>query len=335
MRPDFSVHEAMDLIKAFYGISGDVSELVSYSDQNFLVRTEDENQFVLKIANSAEPLPILEFQQGALEHLNEHANDLNCPSLLKMTDGKTLSTVDNAGRVHGLWMVRFVSGQFLSELSCHSWQLCYHLGEYLGRLDGVLDSYSHGAMHRVIQWDLMQAKGIEGYLEDIAEPEKRDIVRHFLDRFLTHVLPRKNVLSTSVIHNDANDNNVLVIEENGEWRVKGIIDFGDMVYTNTICELAIAIAYMILGKEDIMGVSRAIAGGYHATHPLKSEEIDVLFDLICIRLAISVCMSARERKKDPTNEYLAVSEAPAWDALKHLQEIDPGLATRHLHDALR
>ena len=334
MRPNFSVQDASTLISESFGMTGKVQELVSYSDQNFLLETGDGDKFVLKIANSSEPLPILDFQQGALNFLEQHVPHLNCPVLIPLADGKTLGTIAGREGEHGVWMVRYQPGQFVSELSCHSWDLNYGLGEYLGNLDVALEAYTHEAMHRAIPWDLFQAEHINTRLSDIDDVSHRAIVGYFYDRFTNHVLPLRTKLPMSVIHNDANDNNILTEEIDGEPGICGIIDFGDMVYTCTICELAIAIAYMILGKDDIMGVSRAIASGYHAARPLSPEEIDVLFDLVCIRLCISVCMSAGERKKSPENEYLAVSEAPAWEALKRLRDINPGVATRHLHDAL-
>ena len=80
--------------------------------------------------------------------------------------------------------------------------------------------------------------------------------------------PRFPELRTSVIHNDANDNNILVQESGSQ--VKSIIDFGDMVHTYTICELAIAIAYMILDKEDLLHVARQRwRRGITAVYPLE------------------------------------------------------------------
>ena len=115
-------------------------------------------------------------------------------------------------------------------------------------------------MHRDLQWDLKQAGRLDGFLSYIDDRERRDLVAQFLDRFHTQVAPRFPELRTSVIHNDANDNNILVQESGSQ--VKSIIDFGDMVHTYTICELAIAIAYMILDKEDLLHVARQVAKGY-------------------------------------------------------------------------
>lgn len=313
MRPDCTIQEARLLVGELFGVEGGVKQLASYSDQNFLVGRE----FVLKIANSAEPEAVLRFQQAALQHVCTLDSALNTPQVIPLANGDLLGRWREN---HIVWMVNFIPGQFISDLEVHQDALLFGLGEYLGRLDSALESFEHEAMHRDLQWDLKQAGRLEGFLGYLDDVERRDLIAHFLDRFRTQVVPRFSDLRTSVIHNDANDNNILV---NGEGtRIKGIIDFGDMVHTYTICELAIAIAYMILGKDNIIDVLGSVVKGYHRAYPLEPPEVEVLFDLICIRLCTSVCMSTRERKKEPDNEYLAISEAPAWKALYQLAKID-------------
>jgi ethanolamine-phosphate phospho-lyase len=60
------------------------------------------------------------------------------------------------------------------------------------------------------------------------------------------VLPILPNLRTSIIHNDANEWNLLV----QRGAISGIIDFGDITWAPLINELAIAISYGIMGKDD-------------------------------------------------------------------------------------
>ena len=313
MRPECTIEEAGALARDLYGVKGDIKQLASYSDQNFLVGRE----YVLKVANSSEPEPVLRFQQAALQQVYEADPSLNTPQVISMVDERTLALWD---KKHLVWMVSYIPGQFMSDVKNPTKELLFSLGAYLGRLDLALHPFNHEAMRRDLQWDLQNASRLDGFLTYIDDADQRELVSQFLERFNTHVVPKFLDLRSSVIHNDANDNNILVNERADQ--IKGIIDFGDMVYSYTICELAIAIAYMILDKEDILATARAVVKGYHSTYPLQPIELDVLFDLICIRLCTSVCMSARERKRAPDNEYLAVSEKPAWRTLSLLAEID-------------
>ena len=70
-----------------------------------------------------------------------------------------------------------------------------------------------------------------------------------------------------------------------------------------------------------IGVSHAplidaghIAAAFHRAMPLQEAEIDLLYDLILMRLVTSVTMSASRRDRAADNAYLAISEAPAGTA---------------------
>lgn len=325
MRPECTLEEAVLLARDLFGVDGSVRQLASYSDQNFLVGGD----YVLKVANASEPEKVLRFQQAALQHVYRHDPSLNTPRVIPLVNGNGLGTWQNQ---HLVWMVNFIPGQFISDLEVHSEPLLLSVGAYMGRLNHALASFQHEAMHRDLQWDLQHAGRLSEFLHYIDEPDQAGLLNQFLERFKTHAQPRFSELRTSVIHNDANDNNILVNQAGDD--IKGIIDFGDMVYTFTICELAIAIAYMILGKKDAIDVAGTVARGYHSVYPLKRVEIEVLFDLVCMRLCTSVCMSAREKRKAPDNEYLAVSEAPAWNMLWQLAGMSPQRVTDSLMEHL-
>ena len=224
---------------------------------------------------------------------------------------------------HLVWMVNFLTGAFISDLNVHSPTLLYNLGSFMGMLDKALAGFTHPGMHRTLQWDLKHAPKLTSKLPHIKDSNKRSLVEHFLRRFEEHVVPVAGRLRQSVIHNDANDNNVLVVSNEQDESIGGIIDFGDMVYTYTVCEIAIAIAYMILGKPVIVDAAMPVLAGYQSAYPLTANELAVLYDLVCIRLCTSVCMSARERSLAPDNAYLAVSEQPAWEALHMLRQLNP------------
>ena len=68
----------------------------------------------------------------------------------------------------------------------------------------------------------------------------------------TEVAPRLDTLPKGAIHNDGNDHNILVLD--GE--MAGLLDFGDMVSSALVCEVANTAAYCILDKRgDRMALS--------------------------------------------------------------------------------
>ena len=131
--------------------------------------------------------------------------------------------------------------------------------------------------------------------------------------------PRLGALRSRVIYNDANDYNILVDDE----RISGIIDFGDLVLAKRINDVAIALAYVMLDNDDPLEYAAQVLAGYHAHCPLEGQELALLFDLIALRLATSICVSSWRGAAHPDNAYLLVSQQPAQDMLRRLAGMDP------------
>jgi len=75
--PSFTIEQVEDIANKLYGLTGNLLPLASERDQNFRISTEAGDQFVIKIANSAEDPAIIDMQlkgTGSIqwEWLNEH-----------------------------------------------------------------------------------------------------------------------------------------------------------------------------------------------------------------------------------------------------------------------
>jgi len=90
--------------------------------------------------------------------------------------------------------------------------------------------------------------------------------------------------------------------------VTGLLDFGDMVYSYTVGDLAIAIAYVVLDKPDPRSAASEVVKGYTSEFDLRDEELEMLWPLVRLRLAMSVCMAAYQLRQQPQNEYLRISQ---------------------------
>ena len=124
----------------------------------------------------------------------------------------------------------------------------------------------------------------------------------------------------------------------GALRATGIIDFGDMVHTAMVCEVATATAYAILhSRQSLAGDPLAdiaqVVAGYDDALPLTDEELSLVYPLLRTRLVVSVITAARNRERDPDNAYLLVSETPAWAALERLEQVSPAAAEQALRHA--
>jgi len=106
-----------------------------------------------------------------------------------------------------------------------------------------------------------------------------------------------------------------------------------MVYSWLVVEPAVAAAYAMLNKDKPLDAAVAVIKGYHEQMALTENEIKVLFDFICMRLCMSVCICAYQQSIEPDNAYLRISEQPAWDLLHKLKSIPHVIAHKTFRDA--
>ncbi|MFX0077422.1 MAG: phosphotransferase, partial [Candidatus Hermodarchaeota archaeon] len=328
-RPNLSDIEVLRLINDLYGITGSVQELPSERDQNFYVKTENGKEYVLKIANTFEEEETLDLQNKAMLHLEDLDDSERYPLVLLTKSNELIATYQKDDETsHFVRLVTFLPGKVLAEVNPHNTELLYDFGCFVGTTSSYLETFTHTAANRDLYWDLKHAYNIiNKYKEHIADLEKRMIVEHFLNEFTEIVLPNLSNLRTSVIHNDFNDYNVIVNRGKSPDQYQfGIIDFGDMIYSHTIFELAVATTYAILGKKNPIKAAAHVISGYHSVFPLNELELELLFILICTRLCMSVSIAAYQQKLEPENEYLKISEKPAWETLKLFKDVHPRLA---------
>ncbi|MFX1341548.1 MAG: aminotransferase class III-fold pyridoxal phosphate-dependent enzyme [Promethearchaeota archaeon] len=329
-RPRFTEQDALRIAEKLFGVVGLVKELPSERDRNFFLRTDSGDEFVLKIAATSEKREILEFQNQAMDHLVKKGGEEICPHVIKSLAGERISIIEDAdGAPSFVRLQNYIPGKVLAEVKPHSEDLLFGLGGFIGSISRALESFSHPATTRELYWDLKNAGStINQYKEHITTPERAAIVEDCLETFQKQIGPVLPKLRTSVIHNDGNDNNILVRWAGPpEKHSFSILDFGDMVFSHTVFELAVAVTYAILGKSDPIATAAQVVRGYHSVFPLTEQEIELIFPIIRTRLAMSVSISAYQQKLEPDNEYLIISEKNAWETLYRLRAVHPRFVT--------
>jgi 4-aminobutyrate aminotransferase-like enzyme/Ser/Thr protein kinase RdoA (MazF antagonist) len=339
--PRFSESEAAGLTRRLFDVNAQAMALPSERDQNFRLQDKNGDRYVLKIANATESREVLELQNLTMAHLIEAGRGMfdevdPCPRVCTAPAGEEILTVAGKDGVsHFVRLLTYLPGKPFAEVNPHNDELLFSLGSFMGRIDQALETFDHPATLREFHWDLARCgEVVAARLDDLDDDGQRNRVRCMLDRYLAETAPRLPTLRTSVIHNDGNDYNVLV-SPYGRWsnRVSGIIDFGDMVHSHTVNELAIACAYALMGKTDPLAAACRVIAGYHEALALTDMELAVLFDLICMRLCTSVCHSAHQSRLAPDNAYLLISQRQAWALIDQLATVSPVFAEALFRDA--
>ncbi len=318
--PAVPLSELKALVAEQFGIRGELTPLVSERDQNLRIDTGD-GSYVLKVSHPDEDPALLDMQAAVLAHL-ARLGATGIPRIVPTRSGGPMAEITINGVAHHVRLVTWLDGTLLSQSPRSAAQL-HNLGRFMGELTRHLQGFGHPAAFRPdFVWSLDHVARLRPWTEAIADPADRARVEALFDRYEARIAPRLAGLRASVLHQDANDHNVITDPADPE-RITGLIDFGDMAFGRTINELAITLAYAILDTDDIYGAMRSVIGGFAAEFPITEDEAELVCDLMRMRLAASVCISSHQGRQHPDNPYLLVSQGPAFRALERLDGIDP------------
>ena len=313
------INDVAAMLADSYGICGDLARLPG-ENATYLVTTDDDERFVFKLAGEAQTSAFLELEHRAVERAHTASLGIRLPRLIPTRSGEDESRYRTPeGALLRGRLIEFVPGTQWSDAGPSIPERSRALGSILARLDLALADVDLPAARRTHCWDLTAAAAHRVNVALIEDSAKRSILERSFHLYATCAAPQLERLPHSLIHADANDENVLV--ENG--RIVGLLDFGDCLFNPTVCELAIAAAYAMFDRPDPLQAGAEIVAGYHSERPLTRDELEVLFPLICGRLSVTVTVAAERRRIAPDHPNWFVTEQRAWDLLEFLVDVDP------------
>jgi len=319
--PSFDVSVVAEAMAEQFGLVGEYKLLISERDQNFRLTTTENNRYLVKVTGSAEPLEVTDFQIAALNHL-ANCGVSGVPRNVQTISGKNRGSIrSDDGTRFCLRVLTWLNGNLLDDAELTP-GIASALGHRLAKLDRALESFEHESDGHASLWDTQSAGQLRGLLDHVEDSHLRQQLEAVLDVFEEQVTDALEALPRQVIHNDANTENIL-LDANGD--VSGIIDFGDLLRASRIIEVSTAAAYLRPQDADPLQLIAPFVAGYNEKNPLSVTELDVLFDLILTRLAITVILfywrlAARD-KEDPYLKKLLESEGGAFEFLQSLSAL--------------
>jgi len=366
-KPVLSQAEAIEFCEATYSSLGKIvkiKDLDGYDDTNFWIttKTKDEEQqgtcsmYTLKFMNGVETdnLPIVEAQNATLLCLREH--DIPAPCPMQTTNNELIAFITlplrhdaSKKRKFAVRVLTWVDGAPMNTIAI-SMDLLEQEGRFLGKMTKALENFDHPGAHRWHQWDLTNSEAALAFIGHVKDeyagetfPGIQDVVRNVLVYFAEQIKPKfmKAIADASseeaqtfpqqILQGDFNDNNVIANQEG--TTVIGVIDFGDLIYSFRVNEIAIAIAYATLtktGRQNLLQTVAQVFKGYISQGvTLTKEEMQILAPLICCRLATSICMGTYTYAQNP-DPYILVHSLPAHSVLLELTNTGYDVIQKHL-----
>jgi hydroxylysine kinase len=162
-------------------------------------------------------------------------------------------------------------------------------------------------------WDLRHFHDLTGLVEHTPSADHRQLARTVFQLFEETILPRLSELETQVIHGDYSPYNVVVDEESDNY-VTGVIDFGDTMRSAVIFDPAVALANL-LGRtpDQPWRDAPAFVEGYERARPIKDEELPLLPVAALARLTLRALITNWRAERVPERRaYLLAHAKDDW-----------------------
>lgn len=318
-----------------YGLpDADLAFLGGELDRNYRVSTRDGREFLAKLRTKADRNGELQWQKDILLHLAHRKSESHLgvavPSLVRAVDGDLDVGIDVGSERWLLTLLNWVPGTDMVRAAEHSPELLVDIGATAARVTKALEGFESATIHTTHHWDITRAAEVIEECLALDPTLGGSSEAQMALQWFKRVQPLLSTLPAAMVHNDLNDNNVLVGVRDGVQRVTGILDFNDALYTVRVAEPAIAGAYAMLRKDDPLTAMGLVIAGYHRVTPLTDDELTVAYPLAAARLAMQALTWGLRGQTDPT-AYGAMRMQHTLPTLHRIMQIDPHTASEHLH----
>lgn len=302
-----NVSDLRAIIQQRFGVEVNGCRLLSGEvDVNAFVSSTDGSRYVLKVHRGNADEHDLDMQDAALAHVDTTGLRGSVPRLV----GREVVDTDDGPRV--VRLLTWIDGRPQHDALRTDRRA---IGQAVARVDLALRDFDHPALDRPYRWNMLQCDSL-GAPSNPWAMSTLQAVRH-------DVLPALGTLPQQAIHNDANDDNIVVSDDG----TVALIDYGDVVRGPRVIGLGVAVAYAMFGQMDPLAAGAEVLDGYHEVAPLDPFELALLDTVVRTRLAMSIAIAERQTCEQPDNvEYLTTSQASIARLVRLLESVPPAVA---------
>lgn len=249
--------------------------------KNPLIAHEAPDGYVLKILNALDSnkTGFIDAQIKMMQFLE--SKNIVCPKPISNVFGQyySVETLGPNNNKHVVRLLVYIPGKVFQEVPTTD-HLIYQTGEFVGRFDNAVKPFEHEAYktHRTL-WMLENIPQLKYFWFVIKDAGHLGIVEGVIELFEKKVLSNLDDFASGMIHGDFNESNILVKKgfqpKPSEYRVFGILDFGDTSFSRYVFEIAIAMTYVMIQTESIESAGLFIAG-YEEVRLIPKHEKEAL-----------------------------------------------------------
>ena len=320
--PVVTADDASKVAANLYGWQASVEALTGERDKNYLLRTQEVGEVVLKFINPGEEAAETDLQTQVLLWLEQKHCAVVVPQALRNSKGGLVSDYAVGEQVYKVRAYTYLNGVAVAQAQMSD-ALQQSFGVRAAQLVIALDGFDHPALSRVLLWDVMHLSQLRDWaVEVLTDDAMGPFVFAFLDRFDASILPALQALPQQVIHGDISKSNTVVSQADGT-AIHGVLDFGDLCKAPRVVELAVTASYALDAETgDLQAALARVVSGYESILTLSEAEKALIPDLIIARLVQRIVISEWRASHFPNNrDYILRSNAQARQLLGRLMQV--------------
>ncbi len=312
--PNLPTDRVEEFLQQKYGLKGQLAALDGERDQNFKL-TSPTATCIVKICNLAEGRDIAAAQLDALDHINCVDPSLPVPRSRAPLTAERLEVLSFESRNYPVIVLDWLPGNVMADRDFPA-QHYLALGKTIGRLSKSLRGFASAVFAtRQLAWNT--ARFYPSTDDLLLLPGDAQVrISDLQMEFNRSVQLALQSLPGQVIHGDVHPFNTLLDESDV---ISGIIDFGDMIHGPRVLDISNAMADCLLPGQDVEKVLHHMLAGYVLQVPLEEAEVDVILNLMRMRLALSALITARRREEGiAVTPQIAALDSVSLEMLKAL-----------------
>ena len=330
MKKKFEIQFIETLVYTNYGIKVKATQVEGESDDNFKLNSKNKSYFFKIYPKKTDP-KFVKFQTNLLINLKDYKKAANNKLTL---DKKPYATFfDKENEIRYFRMNDWINGRLWSSVNPINKNLRHELGLESAKLILKLKKINSNYLREDFDWDLSNYLWIDKFYKKIDIGKKRQLI---IENLLLNFKKKQSEydgLRKNLIHNDLNDNNIIVSENLKTPNIVGFIDFGDCIKSQLINELAVTCTYGIIDSMNLLESACEIIKGFNSEIKISEIETEFLYELILLRISISILKSSLNEKYNPGNKYLQVSKDDMLLIFDKWADINQELATYFFRNA--
>nr|MCW1957543.1 aminotransferase [Mycobacterium sp.] len=283
---------------------------------------------VLKIANPA-------FTRAELEAQDAAAAFIDATEGIRTTinvAAQGIAEIDS-GETFLARVIRFLPGGTLSGDGYLRPRQVAALGDLAARTCRALAAFDHPGVDRVLQWDLRHGmRTVELLARHVTDPHRRETVESAAANAWRVIAGVADDLPVQVIHGDITGDNVVC--DASTATPDGLIDFGDLMRSWTVAELAVAVATLLRHDGCEPAAALAAVQAFHAARPLGPAEVEALWPLVVLRGAVLVVSGIHQSSIDAENDYASSALDSEWRIFERANAIPLEVMTAQIRHVL-